>query len=249
MIGVIARRELQSLFASPLAWAVLCVVQIILAYIFLSRIELFVQFQPRLLGLEGTPGLTDLVVAPLFGNTAITLLLVAPLLTMRTFAEERRNGTLNLLLAAPVSMTEITLGKYLGLFGFFMVMLVLVALMPLALLLGGPLDFGQLGAGFLGLGLLIAAFVAIGLFLSVLTDHPTVAGVSTFGALLLLWIVDWAGESGEASGVLRYLSLLSHYEPLLKGIFDSADVIYYALLTALFLILTVWRLDAERLPR
>ena len=146
-------------------------------------------------------------------------------------------------------MTEITLGKYLGLFGFFMLMLLLVALMPLALLLGGPLDFGQLGAGFLGLGLLIAAFVAIGLFLSVLTDHPTVAGVSTFGALLLLWIVDWAGESGEASGVLRYLSLLSHYEPLLKGIFDSADLVYYALLTALFLILTVWRLDAERLPR
>ncbi len=247
MIGVIARRELQSLFASPLAWAVLSVIQIILAYIFLTRIELFVQFQPRLLSLEGGPGLTDLVVAPLFGNTAITLLLLAPLLTMRTFAEERRNRTLTLLLAAPLSTTEITLGKYLGLFGFFMVMLVLVALMPLALLLGGSLDFGQLGAGLLGLGLLIAAFVAIGLFLSALTDHPTVAGVSTFGALLLLWIVDWAGES--ASGVLGYLSLLSHYEPLLKGIFDSADLVYYALLTALFLILTVWRLDAERLPR
>ncbi len=249
MIFVIARRELQSLFATPLAWAVLCVVQLILAFVFLSRSELFVQVQPRLLGLEGAPGLTDIVVAPLFGNAAITLLLVAPLLTMRTFAEERRNGTLNLLLAAPLSMTEIALGKYLGLLGFFLIMLVLIASMPVALLLGGRLDLGQLGAGLLGLGLLIAAFAAIGSFLSALCDHPTVAGVSSFGALLLLWIVDWAGESGEASGVLRYLSLLNHYEPLLKGIFDSADIVYYALLTALFLTLTVWRLDAERLPR
>ncbi len=249
MIFVIARRELRGLFASPLAWAVLAVVQLILAFIFLSRIELYVQFQPRLLGLEGAPGLTDIVVAPLFGNAAITLLLVAPLLTMRTFAEERQNGTLQLLLAAPLSMTEIALGKYVGLLGFFMIMLALVASMPLALLLGGWLDFGQLGAGLLGLGLLIAAFVAIGSFLSALTDHPTVAGVSTFGTLLLLWIVDWAGESAEWGGVLPYLSLLNHYEPLLKGMLDSTDLVYYAIFTALFLTLTVWRLDAERLPR
>jgi ABC-2 type transport system permease protein len=249
VITVIARRELYSLFGSPLAWAVLAVVQVILAFIFLSRIELFVQFQPRLMGVPGAPGLTDLVVAPLFGNCAITLLLVAPLLTMRAIAEERHNGTLKLLFAAPLSMTEIALGKYLGLYAFFLIMLALVALMPLALLLGGGLDFGQLGAGFLGLSLLIAAFVAIGLFLSALTDHPTVAGVSTFGTLLLLWIIDWAGESGEAGGVLSYLSLMSHYEPLLKGVFDSADLVYYGLLTALFLTLTVWRLDADRLPR
>jgi ABC-2 type transport system permease protein len=244
----IAGRELRSLFVSPLAWTVLAVVQLIAAYLFLVQIEAFLMLQPRLLGMEGAPGVTDVVVAPLFGNAAVILLLVVPLLTMRLVSEEHRNRTLSLLLSAPVSMTEIVLGKYLGLLAFLLAMLALLALMPLSLLVGGGLDLGKLGAGLMGLALLVASFAAAGLFMSTLTAQPTVAAVSTFGLLLLLWIIDWAGNAGsQASQLFAYLSLLRHYESLLLGMFNSADVVYYLLFTLTFLVLSVRRLDAQRL--
>ena len=251
MILTIAQRELKALFLSPLAWAILAVVQFITAFLFLAQVEFFVtQVQPRLIGLEGAPGVTDIVVAPLFNNAAIVLLLVVPMLTMRLVSEENRSGTISLLFSAPVSMSEIILGKYLGLVAFLGVMLVMIALMPLSLLGGGELDLGKLASGVLGLGLLLAAFAAAGLFISTLTDQPTVAAVSTFGLLLLLWIIDWAGATGggeEMSGLFDYLSLLRHHESLLKGIFSSADIVYFLLFIVTFLVLSVRRLDSYRL--
>jgi len=131
---------------------------------------------------------------------------------------------------------------------FFLVLLGLLALMPLSLLLGTDLDLGKFAAGLLGLALLVAAFAAIGLFMSSLTEQPTVAAISTFGLLLLLWIIDWAGNSqNEVGGVFAYLSMLRHYETLLKGLFNSTDVVYYLLVVALFLGLSIRRLDADRL--
>ncbi len=249
MILSIAAREVRTLFLSPLAWSVLAVVQFILAYLFLSQIDTYSMLAPQLVGMEGAPGISDIIVAPLFGNTAVILLLVAPLITMRAIAEERRNKTLSLLLSAPVSMTEIVLGKYFGLLFFFLIMISMIALMPLSLLAGTDLDLGKLASGLLGIVLLIAAFTAAGLFMSSLTDHSTVAAVSTFGLLLLLWIIDWAGNSGaEVGTVFSYLSVLRHYESLLKGLFNSTDVIYYLLFIVTFLVLSIQRLDAQRLP-
>ncbi len=248
MIFTIAARELRSLFLSPLAWSVLAVVQFILAYLFLAQVDNFMTLQPQLVGLEGAPGVTDLIAAPLLGDAAVVLLLVTPLITMRILSEERRNGTLSLLFSAPVSMTEIVLGKYLGLLGFFFILLAMLVAMPLSLLAGTPLDLGKLAAGVLGLGLLVAAFCAAGLYLSSLTEQPTVAAISTFGLLLLLWIIDWAGKGGaEVSGLLHYLSLLRHYEPLLRGLVHSTDVLYYLLFIIIFLGLSIRRLDADRL--
>jgi ABC-2 type transport system permease protein len=130
---------------------------------------------------------TDLIAAPLLGDAAIVLLLVTPLITMRILSEERRNGTLSLLFSAPVSMTEIVLGKYLGLLGFLSsCSAMLMALMPLSLLGAGRLDFGLLAANLLGLLLIVAAFAAAGLYLSALTSQPTVAAIGSFGLLLLL---------------------------------------------------------------
>jgi ABC-2 type transport system permease protein len=248
MIGAVAARELRSLFLSPLAWSVLAVVQLILGYVFLVQLELFLQWQPRLAGMEGAPGITEVIVAPLLRTAAIVLLLVVPLLTMRLVSEERRGRTLALLMSSPVSMTQIVLGKYLGVMGFLAVMLALVALMPLSLTLGGRLDWGLLAAGLLGLALVVASFAAAGLFLSTLTEQPTVAAVGTFGLLLLLWILDWAsGTGGEATGeVLAYLSLLTHYDALLKGVFDTQDIVYYLLFCLTFLVLAIRRLDADR---
>lgn len=247
MIAVIAGRELRSMFLSPLAWSILAVVTFILAYVFLVQLELYMQWQPRLTGIDGAPGVTDIIVAPLFRTAAIVLLLVVPLLTMRLVSEERRARTLGLLLAAPVSMTDIVLGKYLGVMTFLLTLVALVVLMPLSLLAGGSLDWGLLGAGVLGLVLVVASFAAAGLFLSTVTEQPTVAAVSTFGLLLLLWILDWAGGSGEHSAAFSYLSLLTHYDALLKGIFDTQDVVYYLLFSTTFLVLAIRRLDADRL--
>jgi len=245
----IALLELRRLFLSPLAWSVLAVEQLILAYFFLIGLDNYIALQPRLAAVAGAPGVTDLVAAPLFGNASIFLLFAVPMMTMRLVSEERRAQTLTLLFSAPVSMSEIVLGKFLGVVAFFLILVGLIAVMPLSLLVGGGLDFGMLASGVLGMVLLVASFIAVGLFMSSLTAQPTIAAVSTFGVLLLLWIIDWAGSSrvAELGSVLSYLSMLRHYEPLLKGMFNTSDVVYYLLFIATFLILTIRRLDAERL--
>ncbi len=249
MIFTIAGRELRSLFLSPLAWSILAVVQLIVAYLFLSQLDGYMEVQSQLLGMAGAPGVTEIVVTPIFGNATIILLLVVPMLTMRLVSEERRSQTLALLFSAPLSMSEIVVGKFLGVMGFLVIMVAMITLMPLSLLLGGTLDFGLLASALLGLLLLLACFTALGLFMSTLTDQPTVAAISTFGVLLMLWIIDWAGsnESGHISGLFAYLSILRHFESLLRGVFDSSDVIYYLLFVTVFIGLSIRRLDADRL--
>lgn len=248
MIATIAGRELRSLFLSPLAWVILAVVQGLCAWFFLLYLDLFLQLQPRIAASTDGAGVTSFVATPLYSSAAIVLLLVVPLLSMRLVSEERRARTLSLLLSAPVSMTEIILGKFLGLFIFMLIMLTLIAAMSLSLLAGGSLDLGLLASGLVGLVLLIASFCSIGLLISTLTAQPVVAAMGTFGVLLMLWILDLASANGNASGeVMSYLSMLSHYQHLLQGIFSSTDVFYYLLLTVSCLILSVRRLDAERL--
>lgn len=248
MILTLAARELRSLFLSPLAWTILAVVQFILAWMFLGQLDTYIAYQSQIAMMENPPGATEVIVAPLFSSATLILLLVIPLLTMRLVSEERRAGTLPLLLSAPVSMGEIILGKYLGLLGFLAIMLGLVALMPLSLLSLGTLDFGLLASNLIGIALMVAAFAAAGLFMSTLTAQPVVAAISTFGLLLLLWIIEWTGQSISGnSTVISYLSLQSHYEALLRGLFDSSDIVYYLLFITTFLVLSIRRLDAQRL--
>lgn len=250
MAFVIAGREFRTLFLSPLAWTILGVIQIILAYMFLAQLDYYLMVQARIAGMEEAPGITDLIVAPLFGNAGIILLLVTPLLTMRLISEERRNRTLSLLFTAPVSMTEIVLGKYLGVMGFLLVMVGMILLMPLSLLFGGGLDVGKLIACVMALTLLLAGFAAVGLYMSALAVQPTVAAIGTFGALLLLWIIDWSSHaSGKSGGALEYLSLLRHYEGLLKGLITTTDLVYFVLFITTFLVLSVHRLDNDRLQK
>ena len=232
-----------------MAWSILAVVQAILAYFFLIYLDYFVQIQAQLSMLPNAPGITSIVVAPLFATVAIVLLLVVPLLTMRVVSEERRNMTLSLLISAPVSVTEIILGKYLGILGFLLLMLLMVCLMPFSLAFVGTLDGGLMASGLLGMFLMLCSFAAIGLYLSTLTKQPTVAAVSTFGVLLILWIVDIAGKTDNQDSILSYLSMLNHNQALLRGIFSSTDLIYYLLCITLFLVLSIRRLDAERLQQ
>lgn len=248
MIFTIAWRELRNLFISPLAWCVLAVVQFIMAWMFLIRVDEFLKVAPRLASLPNPPGVTDAIAADLFSTAGVILLMVVPLLTMRLLSEERRAGTIRLLRSAPVSITEVVLGKFLGLFLFLLLMVVLIVAMPLSLSVGTHLDYGKLFAGALGLILLLAAFASAGLFMSSLTRQPVVAAISSFGLLLLLWIINWAsGVNNQIGPVFHYASLIQHYGSLLKGNFNSADVMYYLLFVATFLILSIRKLDNERL--
>jgi ABC-2 type transport system permease protein len=249
VIFTIAGKELKTLFLSPLAWAILTVVQAILAYFFLVYLDYYVQIQPQLTQLPNAPGVTNMVVVPLFSTVAVVVLLVVPLLTMRLVSEERRNQTLTLLISAPVSITQIIMGKFTGLMAFLLIMLGLITLMPLSLLMAGSIDMGLLFSGILALVLLLCSFAALGLYVSTLTSQPTVAAIATFGILLLLWILDLAGKTGGEDSVLAYLSMLNHYQSLLRGVFSSADVMYYLLFIAVFLILSVRHLDAQRLQQ
>jgi ABC-2 type transport system permease protein len=215
MILTIASREFKTLFLSPLAWTVLAILQGILAYLFLTQVETFTFIQAKLATIENAPGLTDIVVTPLYGNAGIILLMVTPLLTMRVICAERRNKTLSLLLSAPISNVDIIIGKYLGLLGMLLIMVFLITLMPLSLLMGGELDFGKLAANLLALLLLVTAFTSTGLFMSTIAGHPTVAAMGTFGILLLLWILDWTtGMKDQRSELFEYLSILRHFQNL-----------------------------------
>ena len=250
MILTIASREFRTLFLSPLAWTVLAILQCVLAYLFLTQVETFFLIQQKLATIEGAPGLTDIIVTPLYGNAAIILLLVTPLLTMRVICEERRNKTLSLLLSAPVSNAEIIIGKYLGIIGLLLIVVFLITLMPLSLLMGGELDAGKLFANLLALLLLVTAFTSTGLFMSTIAVHPTVAAMGTFGILLLLWILDWSSNmKDQRSELFEYLSILRHFQNLQSGLINSVDISYFLLFTATFIILSVRSLDNSRLQK
>jgi ABC-2 type transport system permease protein len=243
----ISLREIRSLFLSPLAWTLLGVMQLILAWLFLVQVEQFLEFQPRLATLANAPGVTDLLVIPLLDSAALIIMLLVPLLSMRLISEEYRGNTISLLLSAPISLTRIVLGKYLALMTMLGAMLLLTALMPLSLLLGGQLDLGKLAAGLLGLGLELALFGAAGLFISSLTARPAVAAAGTYGLLLFLWIIDLAsGAGGKGSGLFSWLSPAHHYHQLLSGLISSSDLFYFLLLSAAFLLLTIHRLERRR---
>ena len=240
----IASAEFRRIFVSPLAWAVLAVLQIIAGYVF--AVTLY-QISANPTALNDFLGVSDYVGANIFGFMTVLYLLVMPLMTMRAFSEERKSGSITLLFSAPVSLSQIVLGKFMGLFGFMLVMLLLVALMPLSLMFSTDLDLGRIAAGLFGLLLMLMAFGAAGLFVSTLTKEPTIAAIGSFGLLLLVWLVNvMAYQEGAYAEVFKQISLLSHYENLRRGVFNTSDVTYYLLFCALFLWGSVQRLDMER---
>lgn len=240
----IARTEARRIFVSPLAWTVLAVLQAILGYVYIT---LLFQYAANAQMGDQYMGVADYMGGGLYGFATILLLLVMPVLSMRLFAEERKSGTLTLLLGAPVTLVQIVLGKFCGLMSFMIAALILLALMPLALLPATNLDLGRIAAGLVGLLLMMMAFGAAGLFMSTLTREPTIAAVASLGLLLIVWLLQVLGDrSGAFAPVFAYLSLVTHFESLRRGVFNSADVVYYLLFTALFLWLAVQRLDLER---
>lgn len=248
-IWAIASTEFRRMFVSPLAWSVLAVVQFILAWVFLLGLNEYLSLiQPQVAAMEDPPGISDLVISALYLWAGILMLAVMPLMTMRQFAEERQNQTLTLLTSSPLSNTQIVLGKYVSLLLFIVLMIALLTLMPLSLVVGTALDWGKLATAVIGLFLLLASFAAAGLFLSALARQPVIAAVSSFGLLLFLMVLYLSGNSqATGSEVFIYLSHFGHFLAFLDGIFSSTDLFYYLLFIGGFLLLSIRKLDNDRL--
>lgn len=246
---VIARSEFSRLFNSPLAWSVLAILQFILALLFLMFIEEFIGVvQPLTATMSNPPGVTKIIVSPLYLWAGIIMLAVIPIMTMRVFAEERMNKTLTLLLSSPLSSSQIVLGKFLALILFILLIVLMITVMPLALTLGTALDWGMVFTSALGLFLLLSSFAAAGIYLSSLTSQPIIAAVSSFGFLLFLVVLYLSGSSqSNNSEAFIYLSHFSHFLPFLEGTFDTSDIVYYLLFIISFLVLTIHKLNNDRL--
>jgi len=248
MIYHIALRELRSLFLSPLAWIILGVFQAIMAWKFLGFIDYFFELQPELIKIKNAPGVTDLIIAPLFDFSKILLLIICPLITMRLLSEEKQSGSLKLLLSSPVSMTQIVLGKYLGALSFFTIVILIASLMPLSLFSSTDLDLGKIASGMLGQLLSIAAFISLGLYMSSLSNQPVNAAAGTYGLLILFFIINIAGNATtEGNNFFNYLSITHHSIQMLRGIVNTADVAYFVLFSLGFILLSIRQLDSQRL--
>jgi len=244
LITIIAQKELRVLFGSPLAWVILALAQLVFTWFYLANLESFLEVQPQLIRIAHPPGATEAIAAPLFSIGAVVLLMITPLLTSRLIAEERRNHTLPFLISAPVSMTEIVLGKFLGLMIFLSAIIGLIVALAVSLLAGGRLDLGLLLSNVAGLWLLSACFVALGLYISCLSTQPAIAGAVALCILFALWIMDNA-ESGE-NGITRSLSPFAHFENFNRGMIDTFDLAYFALFILFFLALSVHWLKLYR---
>lgn len=199
--------------------------------------------------MKNPPGVTELIIVPFYNFSSIILLLIIPLFTMWVISEEKHNKTFTLLLSAPVSITEIVLGKYLGLIFFIFTIICLFSLMPVSLSIGTELDYYTVISGAIGLFILVTAYCASGIFLSSLTDNPLIAAVSTFGLfllLLLLWIISLSpvGNIGE---LIKYIPAYSHLIPMTSGIINTSDIAYFTLFIILFITLTIRQLETQRL--
>jgi ABC-2 type transport system permease protein len=244
-------RELKYYFKSITAYVTMGIFLALSGYFFYSIFRFYnlISLQAaRNPAYESQLNLIDGVIRPLLNNLSIVLLLVLPLLTMRLLAEEKKQGTFELLLTYPVADAEAILGKLLASLTIFTVMLSGTLLYPVILAIFSNPEPLPILAGYLGLFLVGFTFIAIGTFFSSLTNNQLIAGVTTFGVALFLLIIGWAAPfvGPTFSKILSQFSLLFHFDSFSKGIIDTQDITYYLLLTLFFIFLTIKSLESTR---
>lgn len=222
----VAKKELDLYFLSPIAYIVLFVLALISGYYF----YIFV-FQVK----------DAVVIMPyLFSVLASIFLFISPFYTMRLISEEKKTGTIELLMTSPISEGEIVVGKFLGSFLFFSLLLSVTFLYLLVLVIWGHPDFGVILANYIGFFLLGATFISLGLVASSLTKNQIIAAILTFLFLLLFWLIGWIGSSFSSGlkGFFSYFSLIDHFANFNRGIIDSSDLIFFLSLITFNLFLT-----------
>jgi len=251
-ILAIADRELRSYFASPIAYAVIGFFALVFGWMFYTFLRFFVMqsMQMSQMGMgQGQVNVNQAMIRPLILQISVVTLFVLPMITMRTYSEEKRSGTIELLLTAPLTDLEIILGKFLGALGLYAAMLAVTLPCMLMLFAYGNPDWQPVATSYLGLFLLGASFIAIGLFISSTTQNQIVAGVLTFVLLLMLLLAAWLRDfvTGPwALNVLSAFAIFEHLDDFTKGVVDTKHVAYYLSLITFGLFLTARSVDGER---
>ena len=249
-VWTICRRELYSYFVSPIAWVLLALFAVLSGAFTGLSTSFFVQetMASQMRGQAAPMSVNEMVIAPLFGNISVIGLFIIPLISMRLFAEEKRQGTIELLVTSPVHDWEIVIGKWLAAVLMYSALLGVLLLDISFLFIYGSLDWKPVLSGFLGILLQGSCLLAFGAFISSLTKNQIVAGAVGFAFALLLWILNWWTSLGDTPviRVISYLSIVSHMESFSRGVVDSKDLIYYLSMIFLGLFLTTRSLESLR---
>ena len=250
-ILAIAKKELNYYFGSPIGWVVIGLFTTLFGLFFLPGLSFFLQQSLSVMSMgAGAPpmNVNQHLIGPSIGNMAVTLLLVLPIVTMRTFSEEKRSGTIELLLTSPVTDVEIIFGKFIAAMGLYAAMLAATLIPIVALYAFGTPEWKPLLTTYLGIFLFGGCFISLGLFISSRTKNQIIAAMWTFATFLMLWIINWgASFMGPMSqAMVNYLALVDHLEDFTRGIIDTEHLIYYLSFIAFGLFLTVRSMDSER---
>lgn len=234
------------MFSSPMGWVILSLLMFAFGTYYLNGVNDYFAVMSGAMRPAERTGVTQFVGQIVYGFASFIVLFAVPLLSMRLISEERRNQTLPFLFSAPISLTEIVLGKFFGLVIFLGIIVVYIGVMLSTLNIWADIDFGYIIANSIGLLLMVASFSALGLYFSSMTQQPVVAAILTFIALFALMFLD-RFFAGDPSNTLASLSLTRHFQSFASGLIDTADIAYFLLFIITFLTLTVRRLDADRL--
>lgn len=249
-ISAIAGKELRSFYSSPIAWVMLGLFAAIFGYFFMAQLTYFARASMAGQFGGGPPRMNVNLemIRPLLSNTTVLILFLLPMVTMRTYSEEKRSGTIELLLTSPLKDVEIILGKFVGAMGMYLGILVVTAVYMTILFVFGNPAVKPLFSGYLGLLLFGGGFVAMGLFISTLTSNQMVAGAASFVVFLLFWIISWLGESmgPTVSSILSYLSITEHFDDFGKGIIDTKHIVFYLSFITFGLFLATKSVDSDR---
>ena len=250
-ILAIANKELKSYFVSPIAYVVVGLFAVLFGVFFVSSLSFLLRISLQAGMMQGAPpiNINEYMIRPLLGNTGVIMLFVLPMITMRSYAEEKRSGTIELLISSPLTDWQIILGKFLGAVCLFVLMLAVTGIHMAILFWYGEPELAPILSGYLGLFLMGASFISIGLLISSATKNQVVAGMVTFAVLLLFWVIRWLGDPAggtTTSQVLAYLSVLDHFDDFSKGVIDTSHLTYYASFIIFGLFLTAKSVDSER---
>jgi len=249
-IWIMCRKELKSYFAGPIAYGLMSFFALIAGYFFYVATAIFVSrgMEMQMMGRGMPMDVNEWVIRPVLMNVSVIGLFLIPMVTMRLFAEEKRQGTIELLATSPVRDTEIILGKWLAALILYAGVLAIAALNIGVLFIYGKPDWKPILVGLLGLLLQGGSLLAVGTFISTTTKNQIIAGTATFAVCLLLWVLDWISAYEQAAWAkgIAYLSVVQHFEPFSKGVIDTKDVVFYVSMIFLGLFLTARGLESLR---
>ena len=248
-ILALAEKELRSYFASPIAYIIIGLFALLFGWFFYMYLTFFVRQSEQMMGMGGgNMNINQQMIRGVLQNSAVIILFVMPMITMRTYSEEKRSGTIELLLTSPVTDFQIIMGKFLGAMGLYVAMLLVTVLYMAILFWYGSPEWRPVAAGYLGLLLMGGCFIAVGLLISSLTRNQIVAGVLTFAVFLMLWVINWIGEmSGPRTReIVSYLSITEHFDDFARGVIDTKHLVYYLSFITFGLFLTAKSVDSER---